>query len=329
MLMFRSEALTMNAINDIRGQLCWVPVEAPELGPGEVRIQVHASAVNRADLVQRAGRYPPPPGVTDILGLECSGRIVEVGPDVDRSVGEEVCALLAGGGYAEQVVCPASHALPLPPGLDLTEAAAIPEVFTTAWLNLRREGELQEGESVLVHAGASGVGTAAIMLCVAWGNPVFVTVGSEVKVNRCLALGAAEAANRKEGPWGNKVRAWGGADVILDPVGGVYLESNIHALRPRGRLVNIGLMGGVQGTLPLGRLLVHRLRIVGSVLRSRSCEEKTDILSAMRDELWPLFQDQSLRPIIHRTYSIEEAEEAHKLVKSDQTIGKVILKVPT
>lgn len=329
MLIFRGRGPPMKAITESNGKLTWSSVPDPRPGPGEVRIEVHASAVNRADLAQRDGRYPPPPGVTDILGLECAGRIVEVGPGVERTTGEEVCALLAGGGYAEQVVCPAEHALPLPPGLNLTSAAAVPEVFTTAWLNLRREGELKVGESVLVHAGASGVGTAVIMLCAAWGNPVFATVGSEAKESRCLALGASETANRKDGPWELKVKRWGGADLILDPVGGSYLESNIHALKPGGRLVNIGVLGGVEGTLPIGRVLVHRLKIVGSVLRSRSIEEKSNILSAMKQEVWPLFESGHLKPIIHEVLSIEEADQAHQLIKSNQTVGKVILKVPT
>jgi putative PIG3 family NAD(P)H quinone oxidoreductase len=290
---------------------------------------VAATAVNRADLVQRTGHYPPPAGASPILGLECAGVVDEVGAYVNwPKPGDEVCALLAGGGYAEYVVFPASHALPVPKGMSLLEAAAVPEVFTTAWLNLRREGELIQGERVLIHAAASGVGTAALQLCLAWGNPTFATVGSAAKEARCRALGAQATANRKDGPWLGKVTAWGAVDVILDPVGGAYLESNIHALRERGRLVNIGLMGGREGTLPMGPLLVKRLSIRGSVLRSRSEHEKTDILSAMKEEVWPLLDDGTVRPIIDEVFDIERAQDAHELVGRNGTVGKVVLRVP-
>ncbi|MEZ4317077.1 MAG: NAD(P)H-quinone oxidoreductase [Myxococcota bacterium] len=318
----------MNAIED-RDGLVWVPVPTPVPGPGEVRIRIAATAVNRADLVQRSGAYPPPPGASAILGLECAGRIDAVGEGVrDRSVGDEVVALLAGGGYAEQVCCPASHTLPLPAGFTMERAAAVVEVFATAWLNLRLEGALAEGEHVLVHAGASGVGTAAIQLCVAWGNPVFATVGSEAKAERCRALGAAGTAVRHAGPWGPAVREWGGADVILDPVGGSYLESNVHALRPRGRLVNIGLMGGREGTLPLGPLLVKRLSVKGSVLRSRSIAEKNVVMAGLEREVWPLLADGSVAPVIDRVVDIREAEAAHQAVQRNDTVGKVVLAVP-
>lgn len=318
----------MKAVSLVNQKLTWTEVPRPEMGAGEVRIKVHATAVNRADLAQRAGRYPPPPGVTDILGLECSGEVLEVDSGVEwPQPGDQVCALLAGGGYAEEVVCPAAHVLPLPPRLDLTQAAGVPEVYTTAWLNLRREGELAPGERVLVHAGASGVGTACIQLCCAWGNPIFVTVGSSRKEEFCRSLGAAGTANRKEGPWALKVREWGGADLILDPVGGSYLESNIHTLNAGGRLVNIGLLGGIEGTLPMGRVLVKRLKLIGSVLRSRSRAEKGDILRGVREGLWPLFESQHLSPVIDKVLPITSAEEAHQLVGSNQTVGKVLLRI--
>ena len=318
----------MKAIEEKDGNLVWTEVPAPQLGPDEVRIGVHATAVNRADLVQRTGNYPPPPGASEILGLECSGTVLEVGSDVSSPrVGDEVCALLSGGGYAEEVVLPASHALPIPPGLSLTQAAAVPEVFTTAWLNLRREGELAEGERVLVHAGMSGVGTSCVQLCKAWGNPVVVTVGSEEKCRRAEALGAELAANRKSGPWESAVKVNGKFDVIIDPVGGDYLEQNIRSLNPGGRLVNIGLMGGAEGTLALGPLLTKRLRIQGSVLRSRDKEEKTDILAAMTSEVWPLFESGAIQPILERVMSIEEADEAHKILETNDTIGKIVLEV--
>lgn len=318
----------MKAILDKDSRLSWTETPSPELNSGQIRLKVAATAVNRADLVQRAGHYPPPPGVTEILGLECSGIVTETAPDVTwPEVGQEVCALLAGGGYAEEVVLPAGHALPIPPGISLTEGAAIPEVFTTAWLNLRREAGLKEGERVLIHAGASGVGTAAVQLCVAWGNPVVVTVGTEDKCRRSLDLGAELAINRKDGPWAPKVKVKGRFDVILDPVGGSYLESNIWSLNQGGRLVNIGLMGGREGTLPLAPVLTKRLKIIGSVLRSRSTEEKTSILAGLRKEVWPLLESGQIRPVIETVMPIEQAEEAHQLVQSNKTVGKVVLKI--
>jgi putative PIG3 family NAD(P)H quinone oxidoreductase len=318
----------MKVIVEQDGVLVWSDAESAKPGSGQVRLKIAATAVNRADLVQRAGHYPPPPGVTEILGLECSGVVMDRAPDVAwPEVGQEVCALLAGGGYAEEVVLPAAHVLPVPRGLSLVEAAAVPEVFTTAWLNLREEGALKPGERVLIHAGASGVGTAAIQLCVAWGNPVVVTVGSEEKCQRAMSLGAELAVDRKDGPWGPKVKVNGKFDVILDPVGGAYLEANIWSLNRGGRLVNIGLMGGREGTLPLAPVLTKRLQIKGSVLRSRHDQEKTRILAGLRKEVWPLLEDQTVRPIIHTVMPIEQSEAAHRLVAGNKTVGKVVLKV--
>lgn len=318
----------MNAVLDSNGALEWQSTTRPELKKNSVRIKVAATAINRADLVQRAGHYPPPPGVTQILGLECSGTVSEVAEGVEwPKVGDRVCALLPGGGYAEEVVVIASHCLPIPQGVDLVRAAAIPEVYTTAWLNLRLEGELAPEERVLVHAGASGVGTAATQLCSVWGNPIAVTVGSKEKCERAIQLGASEAINRHEGPWYETIKATGKFDLILDPVGGRYLGWNIRSLKPRGRLINIGLMGGREGNLPLGLLLTRRLQIKGSVLRSRSDEEKTKIIAGLRQEVWPLFEQGKLKPVIHQMFPIEAAEEAHELVKSNATVGKVILEV--
>lgn len=317
----------MRAIADLQGKLTWTDAPTPHPGPQEIRVRVAATAVNRADLVQRTGQYPPPPGASPILGLECSGVVDAVGEGVQWPlVGDEVCALLSGGGYAEYVVLPAAHALPVPSGMSLLEAAAVPEVFTTAWLNLRQEGELAPGERVLIHAAASGVGTAALQLCQIWGNPTFATVGSAAKEERCRQLGASGTANRKDGPWLSKVKAWGPVDVILDPVGAAYLENNIHVLRERGRLINIGLMGGREGTLPLGALLVKRLVLRGSVLRSRGVEEKAAILRGVREHVWPLLENGSVRPVIEETFPIERAQEAHDLVQRNETVGKVMLR---
>lgn len=320
----------MRAIEDQNGRLTFTDGhDLAKPGPGQVRLRIHATAVNRADLVQRQGAYPPPPGASPVLGLECSGVVEEVGPEVGwPRPGDHVCALLSGGGYAEYAVFPAAHALPIPEGIGLLEAAALPEVFTTAWLNLRREGELAAKERVLLHAAASGVGTAALQLCRAWGNPTFATVGSADKEQRCRDLGADGTANRHDGPWLEKVKAWGGADVILDPVGGSYLADNVEALNPRGRLINIGLMGGKDAPLPLGALLAKRLTVRGSVLRSRSDAEKADILYRMREEVWPLIEAGTVRPIIDEVYEIEQAQEAHERVSRDETIGKVLLRLP-
>lgn len=331
----------MRAMIEHEGRLGWSEVEEPSPGPGEVRIRIAATAVNRADLVQRSGHYAPPPGASAILGLECAGVIDALGDGVNEGcieatgflgeeplwVGQEVCALLAGGGYAEKVVLPASHVLPIPKGLSMVEAAALPEVWTTAWLNLRQEGELVAGERVLVHAGASGVGTAALQLCHVWGCPVFATVGSAAKELVCRQYGADATANRKDGPWLEKVRAWGEVSVILDPIGGAYLQDNIAVLASKGRLVHIGLMGGSVGVLPLSRVLMKRLTLRGSVLRSRSVKEKASILAAMRQEIWPLFESGRLRPVISQAIDLSDAEEAHRLVASNETIGKVVLTV--
>lgn len=318
----------MKAILIRDGKLVWDEAPTPQLKDGEVLVKVRATAINRADLSQRSGRYPPPPGASDILGLECSGVIEQVGPGVsEHQVGQPVCALLAGGGYAEYVAVPAGHTLAPPAGMDLETAAGVIEVFATAWLNLRQEGELKEGERVLVHAGASGVGTACIQLCKAWGNPIFVTVGDQSKREYCQQLGASASANRHDGAWDEAVRNWGGADVILDPVGGSYLEMNVNVLKARGRLINIGLMGGAQGTLPMGVMMVKRLCLRGSVLRSRSLEEKNQIIAGVLREVWPLLESGAVKPIIDKVFPIQEAEQAHELVGSNDTIGKVLLRV--
>lgn len=321
--------MTMNAIAIEGQELILREHPSPETGPHEVRIQVAATAVNRADLHQRAGRYPPPPGASPILGLECAGTVVEVGDEVrDVNVGDRVAALLSGGGYAEQAVCPASHTLPVPESMSWVTAAALPEALCTAFLNLAIEGALQPDERVLFHAGASGVGTIALQLLRAWGNPTWVTVGSPEKVRACIALGAAGGSVRHDGPWLPDVLRWTGehgVDLVLDPVGGTYLSDNQRALAPRGRIVLIGLMGGRKAELDLGRLLVKRQRVVGSVLRSRSIEEKASLIARIRAEAWPLCAEGAIEPIIASTYPLASAAEAHAEIASNQTIGKVVL----
>lgn len=322
----------MRAIQVEGDQLVWGEAATPDLGAGEVLIRAKATAVNRADLAQRAGGYPPPPGASEILGLECSGVIEQVGEGVSRfKPGDEVCALLAGGGHAEQVVVAAGQVLPMPTGLSFTEAAAIPEVFATAYLNLFMEAALAPGERVLLHAGASGVGTAAIQLCRAFGNPTFVTAGSDEKIERCVALGAAGGANRHRAGFAEMVPEWTdgqGFDVILDPVGAAYLEDNLASLNLDGRLVIIGLMGGTEANLAIPRMMMKRLRIIGSTLRARPVAAKTEVMDALFDRVWPLIESGRIRPIVEQVIPIAEANRAHELIAGDQTFGKVVLELP-
>ncbi len=320
----------MKAIQIEDGKLLWAEAEPGVVGVGELRIRIAATAINRADLVQRTGGYPPPPGASPILGLECAGTVTEVGEGVSRvAVGDEVCALLAGGGYAEEVVVPAGQVLPVPRGLGMTDAAALPEVFATAYLNLFMEAHASLGETVLLHAGASGVGTAAIQLCRQRGNPCFVTAGSDEKIERCVALGAEGGWNRHDGGFVESVKAWApdGVDVILDPVGAHYLADNLSVLGLDGRLVIIGLMGGADANVNLGLMMVKRQRIIGSTLRARSVAAKAAVMDALRAEVWPHIESGAIKPIVEAVHPIEEAEQAHALVASDQTFGKVVMTV--
>lgn len=322
----------MRAIDVVDGRCVVVEVPTPEPGPGEVRLAVEAAGVNRADLVQKAGRYPPPPGASPILGLEVAGTIDAVGEGVDPSrVGEPVCALLAGGGYAEAVVCPATHAIPRPPGTSAVEAAAIVEVWATAWLNLVGEGGLGERDDakVLLHAGASGVGTAAIQIAKHLGHRTFVTVGSAEKVARCVAFGADGGAVRHDGPWVEAVRAWApeGVDLILDPVGAAYLGPDLDVLARDGRIVLIGLMSGRASEIDLGKVLMKRARLQGSTLRARPDAFKTALLEAMVARLWPGFGDGTFTAVVDRTFALADAEAAHAHVASNATVGAVVLTV--
>lgn len=320
----------MKAIQIVDDSLVWADVPDPTPGPGEVLVQVHTTAVNRADLAQRRGAYPAPPGESDILGLECSGTIVALGDGVaDWSEGDEVCALLGGGGYAERVVVPQGQLLPPPEHIDLRRAAAIPEVFTTAWLNLYGEAGAKPGERILLHAGASGVGTAAIQLGRVFDNPTFVVVGSDDKIETCTRLGAEGGWNRHQGDFAAAAQAWApdGVDIILDPVGASTLASDQRVLTTDGRIVLIGLLSGRKADIDLGRLLVKRQRLIGSTLRSRPRAEKARILAGLREALWEHFAVGELVPIIETTFDIREAGAAHALVASNSTTGKVLLAV--
>jgi putative PIG3 family NAD(P)H quinone oxidoreductase len=315
------------------GSMAWGKAETPVLGPGEVLIEVAATAINRADLMQRRGLYPPPPGASPIIGLECAGLVARLGDGVrGLTVGMPVCALLAGGGYAEYAVAPATSVLPIPRGLSFQEAASLPEAYATAWLNLFMEAGLREGESVVLHAGASGVGTAAVQLCKAFGSPSFVTAGEDDKVARCLELGADAGANRKQdGMWDAALDFAGesGVDVILDPVGAEYFEENIKLLGLGGRLVLIGLMSGAKTQANLGLLMTKRLRVIGSTLRARPNAEKAAVLGQLKDQVWPKIASGSIRPVIDHVYPVHEVEAAYRLVESNATFGKVLLEVNT
>ena len=321
----------MKAVVQHEDQLVWE--EVPDQHPvrGEVRIAVRASAVNRADLSQRAGGYPPPPGASSILGLECAGIVDEVGEGVTSiDEGDKVCALLSGGGYAESVTVPAGQVLRIPGSLGFEQAAALPEVFATAYLNLYMEAGLQPGERVLLHAGGSGVGTSAIQMCKAFRNPCFVTAGSTEKVRRCQELGAESGCVRTEQDFVELVNEWTddqGVDVILDPVGASYFEQNLSVLAVDGRLVVIGLMGGSEAEIPLGRLMVKRQRVIGSTLRARFIAAKARVMDELHSKVWPLIEGGEIQPIIDQVIPIEQVDTAHQLVASNSTFGKVVLRV--
>jgi len=319
----------MQAIAIDNQQLIWRDHEDPgPLGASDVRIEVAWAGINRADLMQRGGNYPPPPGESEIPGLEVSGTITETGRDVERfRHGDRVCALLAGGGYAEQVVVNEAQVLPIPQELGLREAAALPEVFATAWLNLYMEGAVQTGQRVLLHAAASGVGTAAIQLCRAFGNPCFVTAGSADKLEACYRLGADAGWNRHDGSFVEAVKDWGGADMILDPVGGDYIAQDLAVLNADGRVVLIGLMGGMEAQVNLGRMLMKRQRLIGSTLRARSAKAKGAILDALHAHVWPRLSRGEIKPLIASTWPVQEAETAIQHLSDNANIGKVLLSV--
>ena len=290
---------------------------------GQVRIRVAAAGLNRADLLQKAGLYPPPPGASQVLGLECSGVISEVGPGSSWEVGDRVCALLAGGGMAEEVVVDGRHVLPVPEGLSLAEAAGLPEVYSTAWLNLFQLAALKPGEKVLLHAGASGVGSATIQLCKAFGNPCWVSVGSADRLAYCEALGAQGGVIRTDDI--NRLSEFGPFDVILDPVGASYAGLNVKLLSVDGRWVIIGLMGGRSAELDLAQILGKRIQLLGSTLRSRDDQFKADLISELGRQVWPLFSEGRLSPQLARTFAIEDAEAAFKELATNTVSGKLVL----
>jgi len=309
-------------------RLVVVQEAVPQLDVGEVLIRVHAAGVNRADLLQRAGRYPPPPGVSSIIGLEVAGVIEHVGDGVERWIpGDRVCALLAGGGYAEYVAVPAGQVMHIPKPLTFVEAAGIPEAFITAYTNLFIEGALQEDYRVLIHGGSSGVGTAAIQLAELAGARVCCTVGSEEKASRCRELGACLAIDYKQRSFEAGVREWSpeGVNLILDIVGQEYFERNVGLLAPGGRLVQIASMSGARAELDISLLMRKRARIIGSVLRSRSLAEKSALVAGFVTRFLEAFDTGDLKPIVDSVYSINDVEQAHERMRSSVHIGKIIL----
>lgn len=310
----------------------WSEVPDPVAGPGEVLVDVAATAVNRADVLQRQGRYPSPPGTPQYMGLECSGTISALGPDVDGGwqVGDEVCALLAGGGYAEKVAVPVETVLPVPTGVDLVTAGALPEAAATVWSNLVMTAGLRAGQTVLLHGGSSGIGTMAIQVARALGAQVGVTAGTSAKLDACRALGAQIAIGYRDDDFVEALRRHTdghGADVILDLVGGPYLSRNVDALARNGRLVVIGMQGGTKAELNLATLLAKRAGVIGTTLRGRPLAEKAAIVGEVRDKLWPMLVDGRVRPVVHAVLPITEAAAAHRLMESSEHIGKIGLRV--
>jgi putative PIG3 family NAD(P)H quinone oxidoreductase len=307
--------------------------EVPDATPaaGEVLIDVVASAVNRADVMQRLGHYPPPPGAPEYPGLECSGRILELGEGVTGwRIGDEVCALLAGGGYAERVAVPAGHVLPVPDGVSLLTAAALPEVVCTVWSNLFMLANLRPGESALIHGGAGGIGTVAVQLAHLAGARVFATAGSPRKLALCRKLGADVVIDYHEEDFAARVAeetGGRGVDVILDNMGAAYLDRNVRALATSGRLVVIGLQGGRRAELDLGALLAKRAAVLATTLRARTATEKATIVAAVREHVWPLLAAGGLEVVVEHTVPVAEAARAHELMDDQDHVGKIVLDV--
>ena len=303
------------------------PVPVP--GAGEVSIRVAAAGVNRADTMQRKGNYPPPPGASDIPGLEVSGTVAAVGEGVsDLVVGDEVCALLTGGGYAEYCLAPAPQCLPIPAGVSLIDAAALPEAYATVWTNVIDRGRLEAGESLLVHGGSSGIGTVAIQLARLLGARIFATAGTPAKCAACVELGAERAIDYRAEDFAavlGEATGGRGVDLILDMVGGAYLQRNLASLAIEGRLVVIALMEGATAELDLARLMSRRLTVTGATLRARSIAQKAEIMMALRARVWPRFASEELRPIVHAAYPLADAAEAHRVMESSVHTGKLLL----
>ena len=327
------DSMTAIAISQPGGPEVLVPrrLPIPEAGEGEVLVAVAAAGVNRPDVLQRQGGYPPPPGAPETPGLEIAGEVVAVGPGVGRyRTGDRVCGLVAGGGYAEYCVVAEANALPIPSGLSMVEAAGLPETFFTVWTNVFSRGRLKAGETLLVHGGSSGIGTTAIMMATVWGARVFATAGSAEKCRACEKLGAERAINYRDEDFVEAVLAatgQHGADVILDMVGGDYVARNFKAAARDGRIVNIAFLKGSKVEINLMPLMLKRLTLTGSTLRIRSVAEKAEIAQALEEQFWPHLASGRIRPVIHQTFPLHEASRAHALMDSGAHIGKIILEV--
>jgi NADPH2:quinone reductase len=308
-----------------------VPVDRPNLspGPGDVLIKVHAAGVNRPDVMQRRGRYPPPPGASDIPGLEVAGTVEAVGDGVSGwSIGDAVCALVAGGGYAEFCLAPSPQCLPIPRGMDFVTAAAIPETYFTVWTNVFERGRLKPGESILIHGGSSGIGTTAIQLARAFEARVFATAGSADKCAACERLGALRCINYRETDFVEAIReltGGAGVNVVLDIVGGPYVPRNLDVLAVEGRLVQIGVLGGAKTELNVAVIMQKRLIVTGSTLRARPIADKAAIAAAVREHAWPLLESGAVKPLVYATFPLRAAAAAHRLMESSEHIGKIVL----
>jgi putative PIG3 family NAD(P)H quinone oxidoreductase len=313
--------------------LTWTEQPDPRPGPGEVVLKVAATAVNRADLLQRKGQYPPPPGVSEVPGLECAGTVAELGDGVeDVRVGDEVCALLAGGGYAERVVVPAGQVMPVPSTVDLVTAAGLPEIACTVWSNVVMAAGLAAGDTLLVHGGAGGIGTHAIQVGKALGARVAVTAGSAERLARCAELGADILINYREQDFVEEIKAatdGRGADVVLDNMGAKYLQRNVNALARLGTLVVIGMQGGVKGELNIASLLGKNGTVTATSLRYRPTAEKSEICRQVADRLWPLVESGAVKPITHEVLPIEKAADAHRALEDGGVFGKLVLRLPS
>ena len=317
----------MKAVKVVDKKLIITKANKPVPRDNEILIEIKAAGLNRADIAQKKGLYPPPPGASEVLGLECSGVVESVGKEVkSKKPGDEVVALLGGGGYAEYVTCHEFHAINKPKNLNWIEAASIPEVYATCWLNLFLEASMQKGDKVVFHAGASGIGTAGIQLANVFDCESFVTAGTEEKIKFCLNLGASDGEIRSNDIF-SKIKEWapGGVNIILDPVGGEYFERNLDVLSTEGKLIVIGLMGGAKANLNLGLLMVKRQKIIGSTIRARSNETKNIVMQELSEKVIPLFESGMLKPIIHETFYFSECNEAQEMMEANENIGKIIL----
>ncbi len=327
------DSMTAIAITEPGGPEVLQPqqVQVPEPGPGQLLVKVDVAGVNRPDISQRTGAYPPPPGASELPGLEISGEVVATGPDTKRfKVGDKVCALTAGGGYAEYCIADEPATLPVPDGLNMEEAAALPETFFTVWHNVFERGALKAGDWFLVHGGSSGIGTTAIQLAVAFGAKVLTTAGSAEKCAACEELGAARAINYKTEDFvtvTKEVTEGHGADVILDMVGGSYIERNFSAAAQEGRIVQIAFLGGAKAEVNFGRVMLKRLTYTGSTLRPRTIEVKGGIARALEEKVWPLIKAGKVKPVLNKTFKLTEAAQAHAYMESGAHIGKIMMRV--